>query len=212
MEQILQQFRFEGKPVSCEPFGNGHINRTFHVVCDNHREYTVQRINRVAFHHPEELIENIDAVTRFISAKPGLQQETIHLLPAKDGRKYYVDPDGEYWRAYSYISEGLCLDMPRSPEDFYQAAVAFGQFQQALSDFPAETLHETIPHFHDTIDRLRQLRESVEADRAHRAAEVAPELSFLFAREEELGTLCRMQARGELPLRVTHNEIGRAHV
>ena len=29
MEQILQQFCFEGKPVSCKPFGTGHINRTF---------------------------------------------------------------------------------------------------------------------------------------------------------------------------------------
>jgi len=206
MEQILQHFRFEGTPVLWEPFGNGHINRTFHVVCDNHKEYTVQKINRVAFRNPEQLIENIDAVTRFISAKPGLCQETIHLLPARDGKKYYIDESGEYWRAYPYISEGLCLDMPRSAEDFYQAAVAFGQFQQALSDFPADTLYETIPHFHDTIDRFRQLRESVRRDAAGRAHEVGPELDFLFAREDEFGTLCRLQASGELPLRVTHND------
>jgi len=206
MEQILRQFCFDGEPVSCEPFGNGHINRTFHVRCDSGCEYTVQKINRVAFRRPEELIENIDAVTKFIAARQAPGQQTICLIPARDGKKYYVDDTGEYWRAYSYIASGLCLDMPRSTRDFYEAAVAFGQFQMALSDFPADTLHETIPRFHDTPDRFRQLRESVRLDAAGRAGEVQRELDFLFAREEELGTLCRLQQAGELPLRVTHND------
>lgn len=35
MEQVLQQFCLDGTPISCEPLGNGHINRTFRVVCDN---------------------------------------------------------------------------------------------------------------------------------------------------------------------------------
>jgi Ser/Thr protein kinase RdoA (MazF antagonist) len=206
MEEILRQFRFDGTPVSCEPFGNGHINRTFHVRCDGGCEYTVQKINRVAFHRPEELIENIDAVTNFIAARQSPDQEIIRLVPALDGKKYYVDQTGEYWRAYSFISSGLCLDMPRSTRDFYEAAVAFGRFQMELSDFPADTLHETIPHFHDTPERFRQLRESVRRDKAGRAGEVAKELDFLFAREDEFGTLVRLQKAGELPLRVTHND------
>lgn len=51
MEQVLQQFCLDGTPISCEPLGNGHINRTFRVVCDNRKAYTLQRINRVAFRH-----------------------------------------------------------------------------------------------------------------------------------------------------------------
>lgn len=206
MKQVLQHFSFSGTPVSCQAFGNGHINRTFHVVCDNGSEYTLQKINRVAFHHPEQLIENIDAVTRFVSRKADFPQETIHLLNAEDGRKFYVDEDGEYWRAYSFIPGGLCLDMPRGTGDFYQAALAFGQFQQALSDFPAETLYETIPHFHDTVDRLAAFRTSVKEDKKGRAAEVQPEIEFILSRQETLGELCRLQTAGELPLRVTHND------
>ncbi len=205
MEQVLQQFCLDGTPVSCEPFGNGHINRTFHVVCDNKKEYTLQRINRVAFQHPEELIENIDAVSHFIASK-NIGLESIHLRKAKDGKKYYIDANGEFWRAYDFISGGICVDLPRDRNDFYQAAVAFGKFQQALADFPAATLHETITHFHDTVDRLARLRASVQADRADRAAAVEPELTFIFDREQELGTLCRMLEAGELPLRVTHND------
>ena len=205
MEQVLQQFCLDGTPISCEPLGNGHINRTFRVVCDNRKAYTLQRINRVAFRHPEELIENIDAVSRFIDRKQ-IGLECIRLCRAKDGRKYCIDDQGEFWRAYNFISGGISLDMPRDRNDFYQAAVAFGKFQQALADFPAASLYETIPHFHDTIDRLRQFRAAIEADVCGRAKDVGPEIDFLLAREQELGTLCRMLAAGELPLRVTHND------
>ena len=205
MEQVLQQFCLDGTPISCEPLGNGHINRTFRVVCDNRTAYTLQRINRVAFRHPEELIENIDAVSRFIDRKQ-IGLECIRLCRAKDGRKYCIDDQGEFWRAYNFISGGISLDMPRDRNDFYQAAVAFGKFQQALADFPAASLYETIPHFHDTIDRLRQFRAAIEADVCGRVKDVGPEIDFLLAREQELGTLCRMLAAGELPLRVTHND------
>ena len=205
MEQVLQQFCLDGTPVSCEPFGNGHINRTFRVTCSSGRVYTLQRINRVAFRHPEELIENIDAVSRFI-AKKNTGLEMIRLCTARGGRKYAVDAQGEFWRAYDYISGGLSLEAPRDCNDFYQAAVAFGKFQQALADFPAVTLHETIPRFHDTEDRLCQLRASVEADACGRVREAGPELAFISAREQELGTLCRMLRSGALPLRVTHND------
>ena len=198
MEQVLQQFCLDGTPVSCEPFGNGHINRTFRVTCSSGRVYTLQRINRVAFRHPEELIENIDAVSRFIARKD-IGLEMICLCPAKDGRKYAVDAQGEFWRAYDFISGGLSLEAPRDCNDFYQAAVAFGKFQQALADFPAAT-------FHDTEDRLNQLRASVEADACGRVRAVGPELTFIFSREQELGTLCRMLRSGALPLRVTHND------
>ena len=100
MEQVLQQFCLDGTPASCEPFGNGHINRTFRVTCSSGRVYTLQRINRVAFRHPEELIENIDAVSRFIARKD-IGLEMICLCPAKDGRKYAVDAQGEFRRPQS---------------------------------------------------------------------------------------------------------------
>ena len=162
MEQVLQQFYLDGTPVSCEPFGNGHINRTFRVTCSSGRVYTLQRINRVAFRHPEELIENIDAVSRFI-AKKNTGLEMIRLCTARGGRKY---------AAY----------------------------------FAAAPLLVTIARLHDTEDLRCPLRASVEADACGRVREAGPELAFISAREQELGTLCRMLRSGALPLRVTHND------
>ena len=90
--------------------------------------------------------------------------------------------------------------------DFYQSAVAFGQFQQQLQDFPADTLHETIPNFHNTVDRYRIFHEVLAADPMHRAGEVTDEIQFVLDREEEAGTLVHLLQEGKLPLRVTHND------
>mgnify|MGYP007012338454 CR=1 FL=1 len=50
------------------------------------------------------------------------------------------------------------------PADFYESAVAFGNFQRLLADFPAETLHETIEGFHDTRARFAVFEQAVKED------------------------------------------------
>ena len=42
------------------------------------------------------------------------------------------------------------IDQVENPDQFYQAAMAFGNFQNLLADYPADTLFETIEGFHDT--------------------------------------------------------------
>lgn len=206
MEEVLRQFCMDGAPVAVESYGTGHVNRTYHITCDSGKEYTLQRISRVAFHHPEQLIANIAAVTEYLSRLVGKGEQVLHLVPTLDGSFYTVDSQGEYWRMYAFLSGGICLDLPRNREDFYQCAMAFGRFQELLSDFPADTLYETIPGFHNTIQRMQAFREAVQQDPLGRAKEIQREIDFCLAREEEAGELCRMQARGELPLRVTHND------
>lgn len=48
-----------------------------------------------------------------------------------------------------------------------------------LKDYLAETLYETIPHFHDTEARLAKLKEVVAADPMGRVKNVGPELDYL---------------------------------
>ena len=92
-----------------------------------------------------------------------------------------------------------------SEEDFYQSALSFGNFQCLLSDYPAETLHETIPGFHDTKQRFANFKRAVEADVMGRAKAVEREIEFVLAREQDAAVLGNLLAAGELPLRVTHN-------
>ena len=198
-------FRTEGTPISCQEFGQGHINVTLKVYTDAGKTYILQKINQYVFREPVKLMENACAITDFIRAKDPDPRHTLHFTPAQDGNCYHVDAAGDFWRMYEYV-DGLSLQAPETEEDFFQSALAFGKFQMFLADFPAASLHETIPEFHNTVDRYRLLRESAEADVCGRLQEVAEEMAFLMEHEQMACTLQRMRENGELPLRVTHND------
>ena len=98
------------------------------------------------------------------------------------------------------------MQQVQSAEDFYQSAVAFGNFQRQLADYPANTLHETIPHFHDTPKRFADFQRAVAEDRMGRAAQVQREIEFVRAREADYHVMVDLLTAGKLPLRVTHND------
>lgn len=205
MESVLSRFCMVGTPLRCAPYGQGHINRTYLVETDRQR-YILQRLSRAAFADIPGLMENVQAVTAYLAAQSDDPRSCLHLIPTTDGGCWHRDAEGEYWRVYDFIENSLCLQAPESPEDFYQSAVAFGGFQRRLREFPAQTLHETIPDFHNTPDRYRKFHAALEADPLGRAGTVGPEIDFFLSREEDAATLQRLREAGALPLRVTHND------
>ncbi len=205
IKQLTGAFRLDGTPIECIEFGHGHINSTFKVTTDTGAEYILQKINKYVFRNPIRLMANVSAVTDYIRSRAEDSRMAMHFIPTSKNLYYFRDAEGDFWRMYDFMS-GFCLDAPESDEDFYQSGVAFGSFQEMLSDFPAETLYETIPEFHNTIDRYHQFHATLEVDPCGRAAEVQKEIDFVLAREEMAGTLQKMRVSGELPLRVTHND------
>ena len=211
VENIVYAFEVEGKVVEYVPFGNGHINETKLVTMDNGVQYVLQRINKNVFKRPDLLMENYVGVTSFIRKKIEAAggdplREVLNAIPTKDGKPFTIDEDGEYWRLLVYVTRSMSYDKVERPEQFYDSAVSFGDFQYMLRDYPAETLHETIVNFHNTPDRFRQLTEAIANDAKGRLSEVEAEVAFAKAREEFAGTLERARAEGKLPLRVTHND------
>ena len=198
-------FRLNGQPISCIDFGHGHINSTFKIITDTGNEYVLQKINKYVFKDPVKVMANACAVTDFLRKRSDDPRAALHFIPTLQGLYYHRDQDGEFWRLYDFVG-GFCLDMPERDEDFYESALAFGNFQQLLSDFPAHTLHETIPNFHNTIDRFRQLKQAIEDDKVGRKQNVQPEIALALSMEDLGSTLQNMRDRGELPLRVTHND------
>ena len=179
MEQAIYQFAIEGKPLSCERYGMGHINLTFLVVTDAERRYILQRLSRAAFHNIPKLMENIQAVTEFLRERTEDPRGALHLVPTVTGNSWYLDGEGEYWRVYDFVEDSLCLQAPETPEDFYQSALAFGSFQAMLGSFLAETLYETIPNFHNTPDRYRKFDEALTKNLLGRAENVPKEIEFV---------------------------------
>ena len=202
LQSIAKYFQIQGVPISHEPFGHGHINQTYKLQTDAGFAYVLQHINKYVFTNPPKLMDNASRVTEFVRQQGQL---ALHFIPAMDGTFCCQDETGEYWRCYEYV-EGFSIDAPETKEDFYQSALAFGQFQNQLSEFPADSLYETIPNFHNTPDRYRQLKETIAADPMGRLASAQPEVEFYLANEEMGSRLHKQLLAGELPLRVTHND------
>ena len=202
---ILRQFCLDAEPASCTPYGCGHINRTYLVATAGGRCYILQKINHHTFRDVAGLMENIELVTEHLRRKSPDPRSVLTLIRTKDGKSYLEADDG-YWRVFRFVEDSICLQQPESDADFYESAVGFGTFQQLLSDFPAEKLHETIPNFHNTPDRYCAFHETLTRDPMHRAAQVQPEIEFALARQAEMAALQNALDAGELPLRVTHND------
>ena len=203
--RVPSHYALDGSVISCERYGCGHINETYLVHTASGKRYILQKINHHIFKDVPGLMENIAAVTGFLRNRETDPRRVLTLVPTAGGESY-LQLEGGYWRVYDFVEGSICLQAPESKEDFYQSAVAFGAFQQQLQDFPAHTLHETLPNFHNTADRYRIFREVLAADPMGRAKDVQPEIEFALAREQEAATLVRMLENGQLPLRVTHND------
>ncbi|MCI5662215.1 MAG: aminoglycoside phosphotransferase family protein [Clostridia bacterium] len=204
--EIAARFAVNGRVAYCERYGCGHINETYLVETDGGARYILQKINDTVFRNVPALMENVSAVTRYLRARTDDPRRAMHLVQTTEGADYLRDEAGGWWRMYDFIENSICLQAAETDEDFYQSAVAFGEFQRELSEFPAHTLHETIAKFHDTRNRYVQFREALNADPLGRAASVQTEIEFALAREKNAGELMRLLEAGELPLRVTHND------
>lgn len=213
--EAADAFQLEGRVLDAQPYGGGHINDTFAVECKRVeggiKRYILQRINTRVFQNPIALMGNIVGVTTYLGnliRKNGGDaiRETLTVIPTQDDQFWYRDSEGGYWRCYHFIEDTLTYNQVENKNDFYHSARAFGRFQQMLADYPAETLHETIPDFHNTVDRFAKFKEAVEKDVCGRVGSVAREIEFAVSRERDTHLLIDLQKAGKLPLRVTHND------
>ena len=205
LSEIAQHFALS---YDAETYGNGHINDTYLI---SGKQYILQRINTEIFKKPDEVMDNIVRITEYLRGKIAKEggdpdRETMTVIPTVDGKSYYAAPSGSCYRVYKFISGAVSYDIAENPNQLYQAARAFGKFQRLLSDFPADSLFETIPQFHDTFKRFNDLKNSVSADVMRRADSVKKEIDFAMRFEEETKLIGSLLESGAIPMRVTHND------
>ena len=214
LKAVIDRFNFPGELAGCEEIKTGHINRTYRLRFLQHgspADYVLQRINKFVFKKPWEVMENVQRVTEHIRTAmlvQGIDPENrvLRLVPVKGGGAMVDDGEDGFWRAYEFIRHAKTLNQVESPDQFRQIGAAFGQFQSMLADFPIESLHDTIPHFHDTRKRVGDFERSVRLDVAGRAGNVRQEIGFIRSRGEAMCRIVDMLNAGQLPLRVTHND------
>ena len=215
VKNILHKFNFKGEMVDIQPFGAGHINKTYIATYKREdgtiKQYVVQQVNSTVFKNIDTLMENVFAVTSFLRQRikengGDSERETLHYIKTSDGDKYYFDGEN-YYRAYVFVDKSISYNSVDDAEIFKSSGAAFGKFQRYLADFPAETLTETIPNFHDTKWRYdNEFVPAVENNLSGRKDTCLDEIQFVMDRKEDTSLLVDLIEQGELPIRVTHND------
>ncbi len=212
---VARAFAITGSYLESRPYVAGHINDTFVAAYSQggtRVRYILQRINERIFRDPPAMMENILRVTgeshrRLRQAGvPDSSRRALTVIPSVDGRAFHRDEEGKYWRAYLFIEGTRTFDVIQNERQAREAARGFGEFQRLVSRLPGAPLNETIPNFHHTRSRFERLKEAVGADPLGRLGDVRAEWDFFREREECVDVLLDLQARGEIPLRVTHND------
>ena len=215
IKEILEKFKFDGELVDCSVFGSGHINVTYLAVFNNNgkeEKYIIQKINPNVFKNIEKLMDNIFAVTSFLREKirnagGDENRETLHFIKTVDGEKFFKTENGDYYRAYIFVSDSVSYNSVDNAELFKQSGIAFGKFQKLLADFPADRLFETLPEFHNTRHRFdTEFLPAVQNNLSGRKGTCKDEIDFVLKREDYCSRLVDLVADGSLPLRVTHND------
>lgn len=215
VKEILNSFKFKGELERVEPFGSGHINTTYIATYNEdgkERQYILQKVNTNIFKNIDELMDNVFAVTSFLREKikkngGNPHRETLHYIKTDMGEKYYRCDNGDCYRAYRFVDKSVSYNSVDSAQVFKKSGIAFGRFQKYLSDFPATTLTEIIPNFHNTIWRYEnEFIPAVENNLSGRADTCQAEIQFVKDRKEDCSRLVNLIEKGELPIRVTHND------
>ena len=208
--EFANRFGVKGDFDSIEVIDNGHINTTFKLIFNeggNKKEYILQKINKYVFKQPEVVMSNIIQVTNHIKQKTSNESRTLNFSFADDGNPYVIDEYGDYWRVCEFVKNSQTFNEPNDLSIIEQTGEAFGDFQGLLSDFVInENFQETIPNFHNTLSRYNNFRETLAKNPVNRAELVQDEINQYSELEQIATQMYHMQASGELPLRVTHND------
>ena len=212
---VADSFALSGDVLTVERYGTGHIHDTYLVACgppDSPHRYILQRINRHVFFDPCRLTEGIQQVTRHIHnvlSVAGVKEVSrccLQLVGARDGKPYFVQASGEVWRVYRFIEGSVSHSVVETKARVHDVARAFAQFQSCLLDLDPATVPESIADFHHTPKRFSHFKLAVAEDRCQRVERARAEVEFALARESMVGGLLDLEAAGDIPRRLAHND------
>lgn len=206
LKAVCEQFVIK---TDIESYGNGHINDTY--MADAKPQIILQRINKNVFHNPHEVMENIYNVTEHLKKKivergGNPEREALNVIKTKDGKNYFQLDEDNFFRMYLFVTDSVSYDIVEDPIQLFHAGTAFGKFQNMLDDYPTDNLYETIVDFHNTPERVNQLKEAISNDLAGKLADVCDEVEFALEYADYKSVITDEIKKGTVPVRVTHND------
>ncbi|MFM7675162.1 MAG: phosphotransferase enzyme family protein [Synechococcus sp.] len=199
-----------------EPLGQGNVNDTYLVRLHQAgaEPLVLQRLNTSVFRRPELVLRNMDTVGRHVGRRlaaeppprPGRPWEIPRLIAPLGSTDPWVEADGQFWRAISYVGRSRSLEVIREPHQAREVGFGLGMFHHLISDLPAEHLADTLEGFHITPGYLRQYECQRAGGRPLASIEESWCEAFIENRRELVPVLEEAKARGELRLRPIHGD------
>ena len=200
MKEIANQFILEGDILSIEPYGNGHINRTY-LVKTSANNYILQGINSNVFKTPLAIIANIELLWE---TQPN-NHIILPMMPTQQGG-HSITADEVVWRIFPFAEGYTSYEFIEEPWQAEKAANAYATFMKTFANIDTSRLQATIPNFHNGHLRFQQLED------AHKQAtparkEKAKHL-YEFAQEHKVifDLIQKEVDEKRIPIRITHND------
>ena len=219
-ESIAAEFDVHGQVVTVLNIDTGNVNDTYRVITRtsfSETQFVLQRINHHVFPKPDLVMSNMRAITDYAHKRLDEQaskSNRIWQLPlvmkTKDGKDFFVDAEGNYWRALSMISSATSHEQVLNVEHAHEAGYVLGHFQKTIADFPVDELGDTLPGFHITPSYLAYHDEVVQTeyaqDRLKGSSEARRVEAYIQERREFASVLEDARERGELKVRPIHGD------
>jgi Ser/Thr protein kinase RdoA (MazF antagonist) len=227
---IAQQFLQTTTVVDVQTYGSGNVNDTYLVTLNGQEaaigadRFVLQRINQKVFHQPDLILVNMRVFSDFMrrslaedrnnaaasqQLRQGRRWEVPLIIPARDGRDFFVDEEGGFWRAISLVDHARTYPKVRDAAHAHEAGYALGRFHRLISDLDPGRLHDTLPGFHLTPQYLAHY-DQVQARRqepaANRLTDVAYGLTFVEQRRAWASVLEDARTQGRLAVRAMHGD------
>jgi len=206
LNQVLAHYRCSIDNCTVSPLGNGLINDTY-LVSNGQANFVLQRINKNVFKSPKDVINNAELINKHLLSKRHnnlYSLSPIWQISTINDQSLVIDENNQYWRAIHYIPNCFTVEKVETPEQAKQVGSAFAQFTSALSDFPATSLTESIPDFHNLSKRINSLRTVIKADVHGRLSSCQQLVDFCFSAQTFIDEV--EQLIQQLPIQVTHND------
>jgi Ser/Thr protein kinase RdoA (MazF antagonist) len=214
---IAEQFVLDGKVIDVREFGNGNINNTFLVTLDpvagEKKHFILQRVNTQVFRQPNLVMRNMRIATEHVRDRlgrapfgEGRRWEVPRVLLARDGLDHWLDPDGSFWRAITFVEGSQAFNTIRDIDQAKEVGYALGMFHTLLSDLSPERLGDTLEGFHITPLYLRHYDEIRVKYSVRKSPEVDYCSQFITERRAWAHVLENAKAQGRLFLRPIHGD------
>jgi len=218
LKAIADRFQIRGVITSITPLGEGNVNDTYQVTCQEQvlqedilKRYVMQRINTAVFPRPELVMANIDVLANHLASRPFNEDwVTPTAIPIRIKNQNWLEQDGQVWRMLTFVENAQTLQTIGSSQEAHQVGRALGIFHNLLSGIPANALADTLPGFHITPGYFQSFQDVLAGVKDTLPSPISPELDaclgFVHQRAGRVDVLEAALARGELQIRPIHGD------